>query len=628
MTTKLLPFDRFFHQRITDPFAFSLCGYLRMAHAFLILCDRLLLSVDFHWFFLSGMIPFDANSKDLDDYEFTIFRFVPPDAASVYWGVHILGMVQAVLLFLGIYPKFQLLCLHFNMLSFHNHNGRIWDGEDSMFRLWNLFLLLLPIDQITLYDRFRLSKRNQGDVDDDVDTPSEPPRSWPMWPFRLWQFELCFIYFGASFGKLQNPRWRLGDAMHHVIHTNDFFGGCFTPDILYNRVGPLRLLTWSSLALESLSPITVWIAPKLTVVGMVLLHLGIETSMSMHCFEWLSIVGWLSCLVQPKKDADDTAVAAAINVVRPRTRVCITLGMLLAFGVIAYQTTPLENIFTLGPTAMEVPIAKMIAFREQHPVPFLHYVGWSQNDWDMYSAAPSERFYYEAYDDDDNVLWTSPRWEEVTTSWLVQKRWQRPMSFFDGLEGASRPAMEAFAWYLVEQQNVTTALHLVKHVFEPVDEFWDKMGKYSFWDTARYDVAQTEANDLFSLNVCADWHDLCAERADRDGCLGEGFPWMRFHCRKSCNFCSRVQDLVVGARIVIYLEPHEMFVDAMIHDVRKNKFLLDYGPNNSYEERFEWVDLPSLRSRNYVLLAESGNVQQGVPGDASPVQANSVKEEL
>jgi hypothetical protein len=40
--------------------------------------------------------------------------------------------------------------------------------------------------------------------------------SYPIWPIRLFQIEMCCIYAGAGYSKLSSKRWRTGNAMYHV----------------------------------------------------------------------------------------------------------------------------------------------------------------------------------------------------------------------------------------------------------------------------------------------------------------------------------------------------------------------------------------------------------------------------
>lgn len=186
----------FFHSR-TDQQACIVAGYMRIAFGLLILCDRLLVSLDLGDFL--DLLPYGATSKD-DEIASAITLFqLSPDSKWLYWVLHVISMIHATLLIAGVSPRFQLVCLHCITVSFHHHNNLLWEGEDVMFRMWTFLLLFLPLDHVTLW-------RQQ----------SELSSSWPMWPFRLWQIELCFIYAGAGLGKLTNERWRNGTAMYHV----------------------------------------------------------------------------------------------------------------------------------------------------------------------------------------------------------------------------------------------------------------------------------------------------------------------------------------------------------------------------------------------------------------------------
>lgn len=134
---------------------------------------------------------------------FTILSLAP-ESPLLYWAMHILTMVVAFLLLLGIAPRLMVILLHCCLLTFHHHNGLMWDGEDAMFRCWNVLFLFLPLHRVTIYEWM-------GKL-----TEEQKQQTWPMWPFRLWQLEICYIYLGAGFGKLASERWQNGTAMYHV----------------------------------------------------------------------------------------------------------------------------------------------------------------------------------------------------------------------------------------------------------------------------------------------------------------------------------------------------------------------------------------------------------------------------
>jgi hypothetical protein len=226
--------NAFFHTRTSTSSSstsvFVLCGRLRIFYAILLLLDRFILSYDFHFFFLSGIMPCDQhynyssiNSSSLKPASLlcTIAAMVPPTQIPyVYYTFFYVGILNAVLLLLGITPKLQLLLLHINLLSFHHHSAAIWDGEDSMFRLWNFLFLFLPLHHVTIYDKFRhlIYYRRRPTTSSSIERTSNSDTldTWPMWPFRLWQIEICCIYIGAGYTKLSTDTWSSGNALYSV----------------------------------------------------------------------------------------------------------------------------------------------------------------------------------------------------------------------------------------------------------------------------------------------------------------------------------------------------------------------------------------------------------------------------
>lgn len=215
----------FFFARCATKNALTYMGYIRIFYGLLLLYDRLILGLDFDLFFTSGMIPCQQSFHDLEPFAYesphidpsypssllcTIAdRYLSSDAASNYfyylaWAFFYLGLLHIVLFTLGVAPKFQLLFIHVNLLSFHYYTPLLWDGEDVMIKVWNFLFLFLPLHYVTIYDWKRETLR------------SETEESWPMWPFRLFQLEVCFIYAGAGYAKLGAAVWRSGNALYHV----------------------------------------------------------------------------------------------------------------------------------------------------------------------------------------------------------------------------------------------------------------------------------------------------------------------------------------------------------------------------------------------------------------------------
>ena len=301
--------NQFFHARVGLPQC-RVAGWLRVAYATLFVLDRLLLTLDLDYLLSpsNGVLPYRLTRfhPALTAQHWTLFQLAP-ESDVLLWTVHVVGLLHGGLLLLGIAPRWQLFCVYINLLSFERHNYMIWDGEDEMFRTWAIFMAFLPLHHVTLWEWMQKNQHdheeeeeheendndNQHEQNNDnnaqYNSHSSPPilSSWPIWPFRLFQIEVCLLYYGATISKLDGPAWWNGTAMYMISYTNDFYPGIFNPDFLFDRAVPLKLIAWTALAIEAVSPVTVWI-PGLTiptVVAAFALHIGIDLTMNMHCFE-------------------------------------------------------------------------------------------------------------------------------------------------------------------------------------------------------------------------------------------------------------------------------------------------------------------------------------------------------
>jgi predicted DCC family thiol-disulfide oxidoreductase YuxK len=110
-------------------------------------------------------------------------------------------------------------------------------------------------------------------------SPSEPgaPRATisANLALRLIQLHLVFIYGMAGLAKVQGPSWWNGMAIWGTMTAGEFVVLNFTALAAWPMV--LNFLTHTSLALELLYPILIWvrILRPLMIAGMVVLHLGI-----------------------------------------------------------------------------------------------------------------------------------------------------------------------------------------------------------------------------------------------------------------------------------------------------------------------------------------------------------------
>ena len=274
-----------------------------------------------------------------------------------------------------------------------------------------------------------------------------------------------------------------------IIHEKDFFGGPWVPQVLFGHYGPLKLLTWASLLLECTGFILVWYRPwrPYIVAAMVLLHVGIDLTMNMHMFEWLSILGWLMFLFEaeeeevPKKPKEDTTTtntttSAITNKtphsydddMSPRRRLGISVVLVIAITIIVVDTFPLMELYdcflpffyrvgdaSLPTTGVAVSALNALYYLHRWrtryftipiAVPYLYPLGLYQDVWNLYSGAPDTFCQYEIImtpsitsseataitgGNEEISIFQSPDWGPMT--WWEKKRWQRLMTMYEKL---------------------------------------------------------------------------------------------------------------------------------------------------------------------------------------------------
>ena len=328
------PLYDFLHAR-TGLAGCRLAGYMRWTFALLFTFSRLWMAYPLGFLFdpHTGVIPYSVTRGDMDpEHDVTIFQYAPESRLLVY-GLFGMAILQGLLLFLGVAPRWQAVGIYVFLGNLYNHNGIMFDNQEHMLRMWAFFLCWLPLDHVTIYDGFGgwipwfqekitaiMERKNTRQSSNDSTNPTTTTTtsntaqssSWPMWPFRLWQIYICFIYAGAGFGKLATGCWQDGTALFYIWYEEGSLKWVppLLQDWLFNRLFFVKLQTWISLALECICIITIWptATRKLTFVAIVILHIGIEMALDMHIFEYISVLGWICFFVKPEKTTTKTEV--------------------------------------------------------------------------------------------------------------------------------------------------------------------------------------------------------------------------------------------------------------------------------------------------------------------------------
>lgn len=517
--------DTFFHER-TGIQGCRIAGYMRIGFALTFLIDRVIQLINLDFFFSpqDGVMPYSVTRKNIelaDWNQYSIFALFP-ESNEFVWIVACIGILQGVILLLGAtkYLRFHLFGIYLSLMSFQNHNCLMWDGEDNMFRVWVILFLFFPLDHCTIYDGFGFGSSS-----------SSVSSSWPMWPFRLFQIEMFVIYMGASLGKMGGPRWRNGSAIYFLSYGVGDYPGIYNPDFIFEYYGPLKLMTWSALLLESVCYITVWFPSmrKVSVCLMVAFHIGIDLTMSMHMFEWLSCLGWVVYLIQPPNTTDAETKTTTADKERKITKSTLgsfckktLINVFVAFFVfqIFLDSAPFDYIEKAVPKSHLPAYKKFKDKRDDlHMIidTYLTPIGLSQGgDWGMYTdtTAVLEDFRIDAQLADgtqvDNI-WRSPDWANMS-NWK-RKFLSRHVNFYGEISSVvdypneilhfmkltSKPFLEQNKKSTVQTLTFVKVSNTHKyHRMESTGGFWDRVVRHPM------DVSTEEKVLVLRVEDCQD----------------------------------------------------------------------------------------------------------------------------
>ncbi len=167
------------------------------------------------------------------------------------------------------------------LISLWNRNPLILDGDDAILRVMLFYLLLSPCGRILSVDsRFKY-----------------PMIKSEVWPLRLIQFQLAFVYFVSGWVKIHSLEWQDGSVLQYVLVHPEYSRWDFTELLTY----PFILLLLSALSFtimwwEILFPFLI-LYPKsrrtCIIIG-IAFHLGLLVFMNLRWFSGIMLTLYLA----------------------------------------------------------------------------------------------------------------------------------------------------------------------------------------------------------------------------------------------------------------------------------------------------------------------------------------------
>ena len=202
-------------------------------------------------------------------------------------------MAATVAMLLGCFTRIATILVWFGTMCFLARNPNLKNGGDDVVQLALFLLVISPCGRVMSLDwlrRVRPSRRAPGSAEassglhGSILRPTIAP-----WPVRLFQIQLCVMYFTTGVAKLRGHTWWEGMSIHNVI--NDVTMARWSYAQLPLPIWVTALLTWASLAFEVLFPLLVLFrrTRKWTLWFGVCFHLGIYLTIEVGWFSFYSI---------------------------------------------------------------------------------------------------------------------------------------------------------------------------------------------------------------------------------------------------------------------------------------------------------------------------------------------------
>lgn len=216
------------------------------------------------------------------------------------WSLHLIGggpqfliialffvqALAALALFFGFHTRLAAVVTWVLLISLHNANPLILQGEDVLLRAVLFVSLFLPIGAVFSLDRFIAKK------------PSRERRVLSGWSVA-YLLQIGFLYYFVSLYK-HSAEWLSGDAIYYALSIDQY--ATALGKFLLHFPDLLTLLTYSVLILQTLAlfllffPFHTNVVRITTVLLLICMHAAFALSMHLAMFSAVSIAALLGFL--------------------------------------------------------------------------------------------------------------------------------------------------------------------------------------------------------------------------------------------------------------------------------------------------------------------------------------------
>jgi hypothetical protein len=286
-------------------------GLMRIAFGMTTMLNLLLVRDVLRFYGPEGILP-RHMAKELLRQEWR-FSLIDTVGAGGTLLLYLLLWTSLLFVTLGIRTRLALLISLVLLYSFHEYGAILRDSGDMLSNTIGFILLLAPCDRACTLQHLR--HRLVHSAAKPVRT-LPPPRTIPIWPYRLLLWQVAVMYMSSAYGKISGAAWPEGWAVavatHHV-HFARFptafadwlarFSPFLSTFVVYTQLGWGLLLTMGLLNIMQCSFNTKNVKRILLFNGL-LIHGGIFLIMDMGVFSFAVFTAYLGLLL----DEDLTAI--------------------------------------------------------------------------------------------------------------------------------------------------------------------------------------------------------------------------------------------------------------------------------------------------------------------------------
>jgi hypothetical protein len=265
--------DQFFFSEVSS----KKLGFYRILIGFFLSLNAASYLVDWKvWFSINdGVIPMSNSFLFYSDPRINLFKiFAMTDSVVliVLWTY----FISSLMVLVGFKSRIATIISFITLVTLQNRNYAILNSGDTLMRCMLFVMMFAPSGNSFSIDRWLKIKNGE--------TVNETMSAWPL---RLLQIQFAIVYWATTLFKMKGFDWVDGTATYYTARLENFQR--LPLPFLFDSPFMVKFTTWGALFIEFALGILIWVKELKywVLLSGILLHLGIEITMSIGFFEWI-----------------------------------------------------------------------------------------------------------------------------------------------------------------------------------------------------------------------------------------------------------------------------------------------------------------------------------------------------